>query len=1014
MKSSVHGRIRSCWKSVFRSLLNCLFKWALAYFRAMTRAFLAMLFLCLGLTSVFAAEPPDELFVRAYQLIQRADLLLDKDQDTAAMRQYLDALDGLKGLQKEHPSWNAKVVQFRLDYVNRKLAPLRRKYPQETTTTAKTPMPKPVETEASQVKALKEELIRLRAENAKKESALESAKKGQASAAAVKKAEERSKMLESENKELVTTTNSLREQMSSMVDAALVESLRRELADVNKQLETTPDAALLAEREKLIKSLETENKSLQKKVDGLTDKGRLAGLREENGDLKKQVVDLNKRLKASSGLEEKNESLEASVAELKVEVKDLESLISEERRKNNQLTRQLKGSEQGRMIADLNKENTKLTGEIKKLEGENAELKTELKTASGRVGELEKMSSESAQAKRIAGLEKENSGLQSKLTKMEEETVPKLEADNAGLKASVAKLRRDLKAAEKALDSATGDLKTDVATRNRTIARQARALAKLEEEADRLSAENKSLIQVAKRDQRAMAEMVEPSQISDLQAELRAARKALESKEPVQDPKLIAQLSESRAELKEQRTEMAALKKERSDLEKKLKAATEDRASARELRSLTKKLEDSTEKQASLQKEIAKLESEQEELEDTNRNLAKQIDTMKSDTAVSDLQKDLEKSREALLEARAMEGTLNDENDALIAALSETKRKLKDASSNNPFEKEMKSLAKAREESEKDLAKLEKKMAGLSEDNDELEARLKAAEQAYKAQREVDAKKLKALEDEKDDLEKQLRDATKKLSARDSEKKKKEVSGMADELAGLKAKLEAVNAKKVPYSKEEMALFEKPAPKANAPETKKALKNTELPDSVQPLIVEAQRAYASRSYETAETKYKQALSQSENNVFTLANLAAAQIEQEKLPEAEKNLERALRIDADHGHSLFQYGYLKYRQGKKEEALDYLSRAAKAEPENGNIQNYLGIVLSEMGQRGAAEAALRKAIQLSPGNASAHHNLAVIYATQKPPLSELAYWHYQKARDAGHVRNESLEKLIKGR
>ena len=62
-------------------------------------------------------------------------------------------------------------------------------------------------------------------------------------------------------------------------------------------------------------------------------------------------------------------------------------------------------------------------------------------------------------------------------------------------------------------------------------------------------------------------------------------------------------------------------------------------------------------------------------------------------------------------------------------------------------------------------------------------------------------------------------------------------------------------------------------------------------------------------------------------------------------------------------------------------------------------------------RGPAETALRKAIQLEPAYGSAHHNLAVIHATQKPPLTELARWHYQKAINAGHPRNAELEKLF---
>jgi Tfp pilus assembly protein PilF len=80
-------------------------------------------------------------------------------------------------------------------------------------------------------------------------------------------------------------------------------------------------------------------------------------------------------------------------------------------------------------------------------------------------------------------------------------------------------------------------------------------------------------------------------------------------------------------------------------------------------------------------------------------------------------------------------------------------------------------------------------------------------------------------------------------------------------------------------------------------------------------------------------------------------------------------------------------------------------------QDAEAQNYLGITLSQKGQRGAAEAALRRAIQLAPGYAGAHHNLAVIYATQQPPFTEMARWHYQKALAAGYAKNADLEKLI---
>ena len=89
----------------------------------------------------------------------------------------------------------------------------------------------------------------------------------------------------------------------------------------------------------------------------------------------------------------------------------------------------------------------------------------------------------------------------------------------------------------------------------------------------------------------------------------------------------------------------------------------------------------------------------------------------------------------------------------------------------------------------------------------------------------------------------------------------------------------------------------------------------------------------------------------------------------------------------------------------------MSRAAKLDPQNPEIQNYLGVTLAQKGLRAQAETALRKAIQLDPNDGPAHNNLAVIYASQQPPLTELARWHYQKALDDGQPHNPDLEKLL---
>ena len=152
----------------------------------------------------------------------------------------------------------------------------------------------------------------------------------------------------------------------------------------------------------------------------------------------------------------------------------------------------------------------------------------------------------------------------------------------------------------------------------------------------------------------------------------------------------------------------------------------------------------------------------------------------------------------------------------------------------------------------------------------------------------------------------------------------------------------------------------------------------------------------------------------ESNPVSLANLAAIQLELQKLDDAESNLKRALASNPDDAYALSLMGMLQFQQGKYDEALFSLSRSAQLDPKNAETQNYLGITLSQKGQREPAEAALRKAILLNPRYAGAHHNLAVVYATQRPPFAELARFHYNKALALGQPANPDLEKQINGK
>jgi tetratricopeptide (TPR) repeat protein len=280
--------------------------------------------------------------------------------------------------------------------------------------------------------------------------------------------------------------------------------------------------------------------------------------------------------------------------------------------------------------------------------------------------------------------------------------------------------------------------------------------------------------------------------------------------------------------------------------------------------------------------------------------------------------------------------------------------------------------------------------------------------------RPEDLLRIRQLESERDDLARKLGWATKDLAARAGKGAMTQVQELENQVATLRARLQVYEARPVPYTAQELALFKSaaPAPKTpGEPARGNAKPIRELPPGSAGLVAEAQRYFRGKQFDKAEESYQKILKQDPKNSAALANLGAIQLEANHLDAADKSLSQAAAEDPDDAYTLSTLGYLRFRQTRYKESLDTLSRAAQLDPHDPQIQNYLGLTLNQMGMRGAAETALRKAVELQPGYGSAHFNLAVIYTTQKPPLVELARWHYQKALAAGHPEDKDLEKLF---
>ena len=278
------------------------------------------------------------------------------------------------------------------------------------------------------------------------------------------------------------------------------------------------------------------------------------------------------------------------------------------------------------------------------------------------------------------------------------------------------------------------------------------------------------------------------------------------------------------------------------------------------------------------------------------------------------------------------------------------------------------------------------------------------------------ADKVRQLEDQMSELQKSLATASKLISGgRESREMAAHIKEMTREIAGLHARIGILEARPIPYTSEELALITKPnattlvAEAVHHSASAKAYK--ELSPKLAVLLAEAKQYWVAHDLAKAEQKYLEVVKLDSRDVTFLADLASIQSDRGHASDAEKNLKAALRVDPNDDYSLFVLGILKLRQEKFDESLEALSRAAQANPHNAKIQNYIGITLSEKGVRGPAEAAFRKAIQIDPGYGDAHANLAFVYLTQKPPMIELARWHYKKALDAGHAHDSGVEKLL---
>lgn len=187
----------------------------------------------------------------------------------------------------------------------------------------------------------------------------------------------------------------------------------------------------------------------------------------------------------------------------------------------------------------------------------------------------------------------------------------------------------------------------------------------------------------------------------------------------------------------------------------------------------------------------------------------------------------------------------------------------------------------------------------------------------------------------------------------------------------------------------------------------------ELPPEVLALIGEAREQFVRGNFAAAEKLYQQFVELQPNSVIALANLGVTQFRQGKLTAAQLALEKATAANPNDAFSLTTLGAVMIEQNRIEDSIGYLERASAVVPDDPITLNYLGVAASQLGQFGKAEQSLRRAISVNPEYAEAHFNLAVIYATAKPPSIALAKRHYEKALELGSGPDKRLDSMLRG-
>lgn len=299
--------------------------------------------------AVHAFAGADDDFIAIYNLIQQGDTSKDTGQLSIARRAYSDAQQKLGELRRSYPTWNERVIAYRLRYVAEKLASLP---PDDATAEPAKNSPSPTAhgTPAgelapsgeviTQFNALNAQITQLATDKKLLEAKLREALTAQPAPVdprELQQAVERISTLQETNKVLLASLEQQQAERKNLVEKVVAEEAQAALNAANRQILDQKLGADALAKEKA--ALEAELKRLQ---DGELKqlKGENRTLKSQVGELKsdtekgKQIADLSARLaKLQTRLDEtvsQNEVLIADKAKLEKQLNDIRARQTEE------------------------------------------------------------------------------------------------------------------------------------------------------------------------------------------------------------------------------------------------------------------------------------------------------------------------------------------------------------------------------------------------------------------------------------------------------------------------------------------------------------------------------------------------------------------------------------------------------------------------------------------------------------------------------------------------------------